>query len=247
MSQISAFLVLLYSLYAVPLLAQDERKWERPDYKAIERLTAERDSPHSYDSLFARYRQADSTLTPGEYRLLYYGYFFREEFEEGDGGAAYDSIRALYQKDTLSQDEWRRVLGLAKLAADTSPYSPRVLLTLATAYKMTGDSVLFKRTKKKWDGVFETITSSGDGLTDTSAFHVTAVGHEYDVLRAFGFASRGQSLTPKLCDYLELRPNDYDVKGLYFDVSQLFKVRQRTWFGGSFQSDRKKKRRGKGR
>lgn len=212
--------------------AHAQKEKTPPEYKTIQRLTEERGSPHSYDVLFARFRAVDTTLTLAEYRLLYYGFFFRPEFSEDDGGTAMDSIRALYNRDTLTREDWQTVASFAKLAVDSAPYSLRAHKALFNAHRMLGDSQKFRHCMARRDGILDAIMSTGDGRTDSTAFHVASVGHEYDILGLFGLQSTRQSLTPTLCDYLELEENKYDLKGLYFDVSQLFELRQRTWFGG---------------
>lgn len=228
---IKQLLIALLALACSTVAFAQKSKKEPPNYKAIKRLTEERGSAQSYDSLFTRFLASDTLLTTAEYRLLYYGYFFRPEFNEGDGGTAMDSVRSLYRRDTLMPQDWKTLASYAALAIDSAPYDLGAHKAIVTAYRMLGDSQRYQVYKTRRNGILDAIFSTGDGRSDTTAFHVASVGHEYDILRLLGLSSKGQSLTANLCDYLELRENEYDLDGLYFDVSQLFEVRQRTWLG----------------
>ena len=89
-------------------------------------------------------------------------------------------------------------------------------------YSVLGDSVAAKPYIFKVRQLLRTITSTGDGLTCNTAYHVTAISHEYFVLSVFGFQSSGQTLTQDQCDYHKLADNQEGLEGLYFDVKQLF-------------------------
>ena len=225
-----SLLALLFVLFSATCFAQKAAK-QPPNYTALKHLFEKQSGVNRYDSLLSRFRVADTSLSIGEYRLLYYGYFFRPDFSEDDGGAAMDSIRALYNRDSLSTGDWRGVAHYARLAIDTAPYSLRAHRALINAHRVLGDSMLYRQYEVRRDGILDAILSTGDGRSDSTAFHVISVSHEYDLLGLFGFQSKGQSLTANLCDYVKLEENKYGLAGLYFDVSQLFEVRQRTWFG----------------
>jgi len=75
----------------------------------------------------------------------------------------------------------------------------------------------------------QVILASGDGMSETTAFHVLNVSHEYDILNILGYEFSGnQKLTEGKCDYLSLKDNNDQVHGLYFDVKQIFKGYERS-------------------
>ncbi len=198
-----------------------------PDYAEIKRATTKENSPLHFNALLSRFKTGDTTLSLGACRYLYYGYFFSPLFTESGGGSAWDSVRSYYSRDTLLPEEWKQVAHFAKLAGDTAPLDLRVLRAQKTANYFSGDTVEARKAIWKYDALVDAILSSGDGKTDTTAFHVITVNTEYALLEQFRFKSKGQSLTANLCDYLELADNKYGLKGIYFDVKQLFKVRDK--------------------
>ena len=215
-----------------------------PDYAAIKRITTSEKEPLSFNNLLERFKKADTTLSLGACRLLYYGFFFSPRFSESGGGTAWDSVRAYYRRDTLLPAEWTRVAHFAKLAGDTAPLDLRVLRAQRTACYFSGDSVGAENANWKYQTLLEVILSTGDGKTDTTAFHVISVGTEYALLEHFRFQSKGQTLTRSLCDYLELADNKYDLKGIYFDVKQLFKAREKDFMPTVPTGEKKKEKRG---
>lgn len=65
----------------------------------------------------------------------------------------------------------------------------------------------------------DAILSSGDGLTEESAFYVINIPQEYDILNMIGFEFGGSQSLIKTNDYLTVKENPANIKGLYFDIS----------------------------
>ncbi len=81
-------------------------------------------------------------------------------------------------------------------------------------------------TKFKKEMLVKAILSTGNGRTEQTAYHVIDPIHEQDILNELGFKFAGSSnLSNALCDYLIVQPNEQNIRGLYFDISRLLKVR----------------------
>ncbi len=76
-------------------------------------------------------------------------------------------------------------------------------------------------TKKKFqmNVIIDALLSSGDGLEKESAFYVTYISHEYDLIKILGFEFGGQQSLIDHYDYLKIEENPEDVGGFYFDIS----------------------------
>lgn len=216
-------LLLLLAVGLQPVRGQ-AGKYQKPDYKEIEKKVADKNSIYYYPVLFERYRNSDTTLSMQDYRMLYYGYFFNDSFSAFPVSEFTDSLKALQNKDTLRLPDYRQIIRFEEQVLLDNPFNPRDLNWLEIGLLHTGDTLKAFQTDVKLMKIFQAILSTGDGRTEKTAWHVIAVSHEYDLLNALGFQFGGsQSLTNSGCDYLKLADNDLGVKGFYFDVTMLLK------------------------
>jgi hypothetical protein len=106
----------------------------------------------------------------------------------------------------------------------TDPMNLRSTSRLFSLYKKLGDTVNSMYYQFKLEMLARVIFSTGDGRTDSTGIHVLEVGDEYTLLSLLGIEFDGtQTLTANQCDYLKVKPNDYGLEGMYFDVKQIFK------------------------
>ncbi len=156
-----------------------------------------------------------------EKRHLYYGYAFQDKYSPYNLSMYSDSIRPYLQKDTLTEADCGEVIRLSKLLLDENPFDLRALNYLAYCYGRLNDPVSEFQYGNRITLVLDAIMSSGDGLTEETAFSVIFVSHEYDLLNALDFTFGGQqSLTKNGYDYLALEPNRFGIEGFYFEISR---------------------------
>lgn len=214
-------LLMFIVFFSQSVLAQNDVA-KAPDYKVIEKAIKKRNSPFYYPRLFKRYLKGDSTLSKTDARYLYYGYLFNKNFKLYDNSGHNDSLRAIFRQDTLTLADYARISQIEQKILEDFPFNPGDLNILSNCYVKLGETASAKVEKRKLNLIINAILSSGDGLTDTTGWHVIKVSHEYDILDALGFTFGGeQSLTGNNCDYLKVTNNKYGVKGVYFDVKQL--------------------------
>ncbi len=212
------FLLSISFFLAVQTFAQ------KPDYKKLENLILEDSKTKAYSLLMNRYKNNDSTLSLDELRTLYYGFIFTNEYKAYGSSKFNDSLRVYYRKDSLTHADCMDMIRLENYVVEEFPFDIRHLNALGYCYSRTGQRKLSEFAYWKADAVVRTINSSGNGLKEKTAWHVIAVGHEYDLLDYYGFQFGGsQSLTKKTCDYLTVEKNKEGIEGFYFDVNQLMK------------------------
>lgn len=217
---------------------------QAPDEDDIFDRTTAAASPYYYPNLMIRYNAGDTTLTVNDYRYLYYGYAFRDEYKPL---ATNDDLdRTLLVASRLDPDKPRiedlealLMSGLAALEQD--PFSPKLLNLMAYAYGALGnkehEAAYYDRTKK----VIAAINSTGDGLTQRSPRHILMFDHALDVMTAEGLIPGKSRIVSRTTEYVPLVvPEQIDgrkVKGLYFDYSRIYRnkpegytfKRERTW------------------
>lgn len=195
-----------------------------PDYKKIGKAISRADSPTFYPKLMERFQVHDTTLSPAEYHLLYYGYSLQPEYAPYAQQPFADSLMTIIRKDIISPAQYDLVLKYGYAILEKSPFDMRYLDPMIYVLQMQGNKEMAEKLEFKLGRIIETIFTSGDGLTEKTAFHVISVSHEYDLLRALGFGFGGeQSLTNGQCDFLKVEANEYEITGMYFNVSVLLK------------------------
>ena len=218
-----------------------------PDYEHIKRQTNDKGSAHYYPKLFDRYEEGDTTLTDKEYQMLYYGYFFNRKYKAYNTPDGYrDSLRNIMKKHVWSEDDKQGCIKYSRELLRGSPFDLQYLSYLYGGYKELGDNLDAIRSYKKGRMIIRTILSTGDGLTNKTAYHVVAVPDEYTILDVLGYEFGGsQSLTSDQCDYLTIKENKDKIEGVYFDVKQIFKSTYIDMIGDdmpTLPTDKKKKK-----
>jgi hypothetical protein len=210
-------------LFSFTVIAQ-ENTFSPPNYKKIGKAISKANSATFYPKLMERYQAHDTTLSPSEYHLLYYGYSLQPEYAPYAQQPFADSLLTIIRKDIISPAQYDLVLRYGNAILEKSPFDMRYLDPMIYVYQMQGNNEVAEKLEFKLGRIFETIFTSGDGLTEKTAFHVISVSHEYDLLRALGFGFGGQqSLTNGQCDFLKVEANEYGIDGMYFNVSVMLK------------------------
>jgi hypothetical protein len=194
---------------------------EPPDYNSIEKNVKNKKSPLYFDRLFERYKRADSTLTLNEKRHLYYGYSFSSNYKPYSVSKAEEKLNRLLQKDNADRKDLELILKYSAQVLESYPFRLRMkeyrifCLKELQRYKEASDEM------KQSAMIIDAITSSGDGITQQSSFYVINNINEYEMLGVLGFEFGGrQELIDFKYDYLSLKDNSYNLKGLYFDISR---------------------------
>jgi hypothetical protein len=250
MIRISLFLVLL--LCGIVSYGQEQQLFARPNFELIEKVTNDKTGPEYYPKLLARYKRNDTTLTLREYHLLYYGKFFQKDmanpFGGAGGGTYYDSIKAIYAKDSSTDDDRRKLLGYYLHINEESPFDLKTLNQLYSICANLDDTrkIYFD---KKLEGLVRTIAATGDGMSEKSGFHIGSISDEYAFLSFLGLKSGGGQSLIGHCDYLHVEENKHDVKGIYFDITQIqneeFKLFSGSGIGEDFLKELEKEKKEK--
>lgn len=215
------FFIALVVLCSFTVTAQKTR-FTPPDYKKISKAIEKTGSSTFYPRLMERYLAQDTTLSPKDYHLLYYGFSLQPEYAPLAQQPFADSLMTILHKDQITPDQYNTVIKYCNEILKKSPFDMRYLDPLIYVYRMKGNNDLAARLEFKLGRIIETIFSTGDGLTQETAFHLISASHEFDMLRALGFGVNGkQSLKSGQCDFQKVETNDYGIDGIYFNVSAL--------------------------
>lgn len=217
-------ILLTYSLFLTVVFAAQaqDQQFKKPDYQKIQTTISQSHSDHYYPALFKRYTANDTTLQHQDYRMLYYGYIFQEDYAPQASSEYRKKLNAIYEKDQLNREDFMEIIALEKKILKEKPFSMRDLNTLAYSYEQTEQTEKVKKIDYKLNLIIETILSSGNGLEEKTAWHVTAITHEYDILNVLGFEIKGdESMRSEGVDYIKVERNQYGISGFHFNISKV--------------------------
>ncbi len=81
----------------------------------------------------------------------------------------------------------------------------------------------YKKVAQQRSIVQNAIVSSGDGMTEKTAFYVIKVAHEYDILPFLGYTYGGEDkiLRGNKVNYLSLGDNRFGIERVYFNITPI--------------------------
>ncbi len=119
--------------------------------------------------------------------------------------------------------EVEKVLSLSDAWLKRLPIDADVHLMAAMCYKEKGDLASMCRHLSVFYGLLNSITASGDGLSEKTAFKVVALDEEYSLIQEIGGKVKKQSLVGHF-DRMEVERKSGKTLILYFDVSSHLKT-----------------------
>ena len=228
------FLILL-SLYflfpAFTMMAQSglgggTAMLKAPDMKIIQKEIADKSNPRYYPKLVKRMAAADRSMTEWDFEALYFGQVYQSGYSPYRRYGQIDRIREILSQDTLLPADIETIVNLADEAIAVNPAEPiayyyKVIALSYNANVYNGDTVELEKAYWQSVGLFQAITSTGDGSSAQSAIHVVATSHEYVIMGIWGFRSTSQSLMSvdgHSYDLFSLTPNEDGVDSLWFNI-----------------------------
>ena len=209
--------LILAILFSLSSNAQEVGTYPKPDYADIEKMTTDKSSAFYYNNIFDRYKNNDTTLTSREYWMLYYGYYFTKNYSPDMDLQYAGRIMRTLNNQTLTEADWKNIDHNSQQNLEVNPFDLKGLNIAWIAKRQLGDSAAARLYFVKLKNIVEVILSTGDGLSEETAFHVQATAHEYDILNILGYEFGGDhNQTEGKNDYLTLKDNDQNLTGLFF-------------------------------
>lgn len=211
-------ILFIMAVIGLNVFAQDY-DFKAPDYKVIQKSISDPASTMFYPKLIEKYNRADPSLTLEEKRHLYFGYIFQPTFSAIDSSSYNRSMMEILSKSSFAKEDYSKLLADANALLLEDPFNPRALNAKMLVYAQLDNVEEYKKVAEQRKIVLDAIVSSGDGITKKTAFYVTKVAHEYDLLSMLGYTFGGSDNITDHYNYLKLGKNKYGIEGLYFDIT----------------------------
>jgi hypothetical protein len=198
-------------------------KPEKPDMERIKRDVNTPNSKYYYPNLMKMYNTNDTLMNLDQFRHLYLGYVFQEDYNPYRRSQYSSRVENLYFKETHTQAECDTIIKYAELSLKDDPFDLRQMSFLIYAYREKKRFNLANIWQYKLNHLLEAILSTGTGLDQDNAWIVINPQHEYNLVNFQDCKVVSQEDRPPHYDYIVVQPNDEkkdskDPKGFYFNV-----------------------------
>ena len=204
---------ILFAIFPLSVISQNH-----VDYNLIYKNIKNSKSEYYYPELMEKFQNGDSTLTLEQKRHLYYGFTFQENFKNFKFNGLLDSISKYEEINT--QASLLKALKFRDEVLLKNPFEAGIIDGKIAIYKKLGDHKEFMKGIHQITLIFDSILSSGDGLTKDTAIVLTSVSLEYQIVSLLGYNPVKEPIViDKNFEFIEVEKNDKNIKGIYFDVS----------------------------
>ncbi len=199
----------------------------KPDMDAIRKAVIDPQSKYYYPKLMETYlHQADTTMTHDEFRHLYLGYMFQEDYTPYHKNERAKEIEGLYHKDfkELTRSERNQIIQYADSALADNPFDLTQLEYKILALRGNGKNFTADLWEYRLGGIIRAILSTGTGLDKDNAWFVVNPAHEYYLLNTMSkYVSKSNFVEPYF-DYVKIKPQkgeEEKAEGYYFNIKTL--------------------------
>ncbi len=202
---------------------------ERPDLESIRVATLDPSNPMYFPKLMKKFNRNDTTMTADEFRHLYLGYMFQEDYDPYRE-SPYSSVTDAYRNKTShTKEEIDTIRKYAELTLLDNPFDLRQMSFLVHVLKERRKDMSAKIWEYRLEHLLGAIKSTGTGENEENAWFVIYPAHEYDMVQLMGYQAVDADFIEPGFDYLIVEPEEETLrrlrdkvqKGFYFDVRQI--------------------------
>lgn len=225
-----ASIALFTALSLSALKPDSDNKKISPEAPDLEKIRADVNNPDSryyYPELMKRYEVYDTTrLTLDDYRHLYLGAMYQEDYNPYRKSEYRDRIQELYYRPGHSRTELDSIIAYAELSLADDPFDLEQINYLIYALKGRGKLNKAAIWQYRLNHLLQAIVSTGTGLDEENAWYVINPRHEYNIVNFQNRVVEAQEFKEPYYEYIKLVPlADQSAKtgaeGYYFNIRPL--------------------------
>lgn len=196
---------------------------ERPDMDAIKRDISDPESKYYYPRLMERYEQNETIMNLQDYRHLYLGAIFQEDYDPYRHSPLDSKIDELYYRTNHTRAELDTIIAYAEDALLDDPFDLSQMNFLIYALRARGKNNRANIIQYRLNHLLEAILSTGTGMDTENAWVVIDPKHEYNIINFQGEIAESSEFVEPYYEYIALKPNDSKTSdkrpaGYYFNI-----------------------------
>lgn len=196
----------------------------KPDMERIRQEVGDSTSVFYYPSLMERYEKNETIMTLEDYRHLYLGAIFEEDFNPYRRGQYSSLVEELYYKSRHSKAECDRIIKYAELALKDNPFDLQQIDYLIYALREKRKNNLANIWQYRLNHIMEAIVSTGTGADKDNAWYVISPQHEYFLLNRLGRVATDYAFESPGFDRITVTPKGArDPNEYYFNTEHFLR------------------------
>jgi len=207
---------LAFSAYASPAKSVKKIEPVAPDF---ERIRSEVSNPRSkwyYPKLMERYERNETVMNLDDYRYLYYGYLFQEDFNPYRHNEAVTRNEELYYKNGHTRAELDSIIAYARQVLDDNPFDLNQINFMIYALRARGKVNLANIWQYRLNHLLQAIVSSGTGTDKEHAWYVINPRHEYSIINFQNAVVKNHQYEEPYFDRMEVEKNNGKENATYY-------------------------------
>lgn len=207
-----------YSLFVglLAFLPTYSQQVSNVNFTEIYKNTSQSTSPYFYPVLLARYEKNDTTLTPEQYKHLYYGFTQQPTYTPYE-----KDLRQKEFKQLIEAKNYVKAVEIGREGLKKSPFNMNYIFGMHFAYDNLGKRNESRQWLHKFERLVEVLQKSGNGKTPQTALVVTSIGDEQVYMETLGVYAKDRKLTAGVDKITLQQPNDLNQQELYFNIEPL--------------------------
>ncbi len=209
----------LYARPAAPIIQR-----EKPDMEEIKRTSIDPQSRYYFPKLMKMFQAEDTLMNLDQFRHLYLGYIFQEDYDPYRRSPYTTRVEELYTRDQHTHAECDTIIHYAELCLKDDPFDLRQMSFLIYAYREKKKTHMANIMQYKFNRLIEAIVSTGTGLDEENAWIVNNPQHEYNLMNFQGYRVDSQEDVEPYYDLILATPDtnssdsENESKSFYFNV-----------------------------
>lgn len=196
---------------------------DKPDLEEIRVSTLDPKNKFYFPKLMAKYLRNDTTMTSEEYRYLYLGYMFQEDYDPYRTSPYAEMTDSMRDRKEYTRAEIDTIRKYAEKALMDNPFDLRQMSFLVHVLKERRKDMSAKIWEYRLEHLLGAIKSTGTGEDEENAWYVIYPMHEYDMVQLLGYEVVDMDYIEPGYDYLIVQPDGTvkhrtPAKGFYFNV-----------------------------
>ena len=217
---IYTIICILACTFAISAASPKKLEVRKVDFEEIRKRTQDSvESRYYYPRLMAAFMRNDTTMlndtlatgevvrgkviTVEDYRNLYYGYVFQEDYNPFRMSVYSDRLEYLYDKKEFTREESVLIKENAREALKDNLFDLRQMTFFIYALKEIKKDNLARICQFRLNHIVAAIMSSGQG-TQEHPWVVTSVEHEYNIINFLGYVATSHEEIDGGIDYIKV-------------------------------------------